>query len=81
MKYKCIGCGSEWGEETKGEEGWFSHGSCAECLRKQLSPIYRKRQSLQGFHDCFARNVEKCSRLVCDYWKVCNSIFVKEIQT
>jgi hypothetical protein len=66
MTYVCIKCKKIWlnGNATCD----YSGGLCEECTVAYL----RGRQKKQGFHDCFKRATQVCSRGECNYWQLCN---------
>ena len=65
MTYCCIGCGKTW---LKGEPTDFvSHGICGDCY----TGLVRSKQREKGFHDCYKRAVECCSRSECSHIDVC----------
>ena len=69
MRYKCL-CGYEWGDELD-EDGLFSHGMCFGCLKRKLTPIYKKRQRLEHNPDCFGTANGYCDQVNCKYIKIC----------
>ena len=71
MTYICIKCRKIWvsGDHTRE----YSGGLCEECTTGYI----RERQVCQGFHDCYRRAVEVCSRDECSYWLLCNKSLVE----
>lgn len=72
MMYQCIRCHMTWGDGTPEKDG-YSHGLCMTCLREALTPLYRKRQALEGNFDCFARANGFCDQALCKYRQICLS--------
>ena len=66
MTYICIKCRKIWVNGDHTSE--YSGGLCEECTTDYI----RDRQKGQGFHDCFNRAVELCSKEGCSYWLLCN---------
>ena len=66
MTYICIKCRTIWisGDHTSE----YSGGLCEVCTTDYI----RDRQKSQGFHDCFKKAIELCSRADCSYWLLCN---------
>jgi len=66
MTYICIKCRKTWvmGSPTAEHSG----GVCERCATSYV----RARQKRYGFHDCFKRAIEVCSRGECSYWPICN---------
>lgn len=71
MIYQCIRCHVTWGEEAEGDDSFFSHGLCLDCLREALIPIYRKRQKLENNPDCFGKANDYCDQEKCAYRHLC----------
>lgn len=65
MTYACIKCRTLWQVGLPSEE--VSGGLCKECFIEYI----RDRQRRQGFHDCFGRATERCSRVGCNYHEIC----------
>ncbi|MHC1728976.1 MAG: hypothetical protein AB9866_23750 [Syntrophobacteraceae bacterium] len=70
MMYQCIKCGMTWGIGEPELDG-YSHGLCLRCLKEALTPLYRKRQSLEGNFDCFGRSLGSCDQGACKYRRIC----------
>ncbi len=66
MTYICIKCRKTW--DNGGRSSEYSGGLCEDCT----SEYVREKQKNQGFHDCYKRAVEVCSRDECSYWQLCN---------
>jgi hypothetical protein len=45
---------------------------CEACTTEYI----REKQKTYGFHDCYKRSVETCSRDECSYWHLCNRDFM-----
>jgi len=71
MTYVCIKCGRRWVRGVESEE--LSGGLCDKCITKYV----RKKQIENGFHDCFARNIEECTE-DCKYSEICNNILLNQ---
>jgi hypothetical protein len=71
MTYICVKCGKKWVKDGESDE--VSGGLCYRCITEYV----RERQKNQGFHDCFARNIEECSK-ECRYSECCNSILLND---
>lgn len=70
MTYQCINCLVKW--ITNNIETYdISHGLCKRCARLKLTPIYRKKQLLEGNFDCFAKSANFCDQLNCKYKDLC----------
>ena len=72
MTYICIKCGNIWVSGDPTNE--YSGGLCEDCATSYI----RARQHKNGFHDCFKRATEVCSKGDCSYWPLCNKEFVGE---
>ena len=70
MTYICIKCRKTWvdGHHTKE----YSGGLCEDCVTGYI----RAKQKNQGFHDCFKKAIEVCSRGECSYWLLCNKSLI-----
>lgn len=66
MTYVCIKCRKTWGKGGRSSE--YSGGLCEDCTLQYV----REKQKSQGFHDCYKRAVEICSKDDCSYWQLCN---------
>ena len=66
MTYICIKCRKIWVSGPHTSE--YSGGLCEGCTIDYI----RDRQKRQGFHDCFKRAIELCSKGGCSYWLLCN---------
>ena len=56
MTVKCILCEKEWDKPS--QNNGISSSLCPKCL----TPIIREIQKRKGYHDCFGRATEPCSR-------------------
>lgn len=70
MTYQCINCECIWITDSQNDSE-ISHGLCKMCARKQLTPLLRKKQLLNGFFDCFARSKDYCDQWHCEYRYLC----------
>jgi len=66
MTYICIKCRKTWA--NGGHSSEYSGGLCEDCTLEYV----REKQKSRGFHDCYKRAVEVCSRDECSYWHLCN---------
>ena len=66
MTYICIKCRTIWVSGDHTSE--YSGGLCEVCTTDYI----RDRQKSQGFHDCFKKAIELCSKAGCSYWLLCN---------
>jgi hypothetical protein len=66
MTYVCIKCRTIWQAGLASEA--VSGGLCGSCIIEYV----RGKQRKKGFHDCFKRATETCSRTECDYHNLCN---------
>jgi hypothetical protein len=65
MTYVCIKCRKIWVSGDHTSE--YSGGLCEACTTGYI----REKQKNYGFHDCFKRAIEVCSRRECSYWLLC----------
>ena len=66
MTYICVKCGNIWVSGSPTNE--HSGGLCENCG----TSYFRAKQKQNGFHDCFKRATEACSKVECNYWSLCN---------
>ena len=66
MTYICIKCRKVWVKGNPTSE--YSGGLCDGCATSYV----RAKQQSRGFHACFKRAIEVCSRAECNYWHLCN---------
>jgi hypothetical protein len=66
MTYICIKCQDKWVIGSPTSE--YSGGLCESCATSYV----RTKQRKQGFHDCYKKAIEICSRAECNYWNLCN---------
>jgi len=76
MRTQCFGCRKVWGENPSfsqkfGSEEEFSHTLCPGCMKKAMTPIYRRRQRQEGNPDCFGKACGFCDRTDCRYREPC----------
>lgn len=68
MRYVCIKCYKIWGKREPGETDDDISGSfCDTCF----TGLIRKKQVAKGYHDCYRRATEVCSRTECSYHELC----------
>lgn len=77
LTYRCIRCGSEWGDETSSEDN-ISHGYCRACLRDMQKELVRKKQIREGYSPCYARGYEDCTEERCAFWSSCTERAIKD---
>ena len=70
MNYICIRCRKEWviGEPSDHPSG----AMCEDCTIDYV----RSKQKTAGYHDCYFRNEEECSKKECSYWSLCNKRYL-----
>jgi DNA-directed RNA polymerase subunit RPC12/RpoP len=71
MTYVCVRCKRTWGGDDPERDR--SGGLCDHCSTEYL----RGRQRKKGFHDCFRKATEVCSREECSYHEACNRQFLQ----
>ena len=76
MNYICVKCKKIWGEELCVCISDLSSGLCASCYISYV----REKQRKKGYHDCFGRATEDCSRKDCFYYEPCMKIMKAEIK-
>jgi len=72
LKYRCLLCGTEWGD-AHATENDISHGYCLACIRTRYTDRIRAAQLKAGFSDCFNRGYADCSEECCRFRQACHS--------
>ncbi len=70
LKYKCVICGIEWGD-NQATESDISHGYCPACIRKRYGERIHRSQLKEGYSDCFNRGHNDCSEVNCCFRAAC----------
>jgi hypothetical protein len=74
MRHVCIKCGKVWLPDDE-EDGETTADLCERCLTYYI----RGKQVSEGYHDCFKRSIEICSkRKNCKYFQLCCEEFIIE---
>ena len=77
LKYKCLLCGIEWGDQTASESD-VSHGYCPNCIRSQYTERIHKAQLKEGYSDCFNRGYNNCTEGGCSFRGACQESSVSD---
>lgn len=71
MRYVCIRCSVEWIVNDGDDNLIPSHGTCFNCMKDGLIPIYRSRQRRENNPDCFGKAEGYCDQPKCLYYSIC----------